>query len=83
MKIIITRNNRKENMVTFGFVNKCYKGKEYENIQHLPFYLIKFIERWVCYETLHLMTGSPDDIAKVNHWIIGVDKIIDSTFTNN
>ena len=77
----VTRNNDKENLVTFGFINKCFGGNEYQNIQRLPFYLIKFIETWVCYETMHVIINRDSDFnpKERKHWIIDMDKIITST----
>ena len=39
---IITSNDDHDNLLTFGFVKKCYKKKEFKDIQTMPVYLIKF-----------------------------------------
>ena len=67
--LTLTRNKDYEDVLTFGFIRKCYKMTNYSDLQALPFYLIKFIGKWVCYETIHL-------IARERHWTIGVDEII-------
>ena len=77
----ITRNNDKENLLTFGFVNQCFNTKNYENMQQLPFYLIKLIEKWVCFETMHvIIDDSTEDKIQNTHWIIDVDTILSSIF---
>ena len=81
----ITRNEENEDLLTFGFVRKCYKLSKFRNIQFMPFYLIKLIRKWICYETVHLITIPSNDksddkeICAANHWTIDVDQIIQRT----
>ena len=80
--VIITRNDDRDNLLTFGFVGECYKKREYKNIQKLPFYLIKMIDSWVCFETVHLLIDSHGVRCEPRtHWTIDVDKIITPTIT--
>ena len=69
---MITRNDNNDNLLTFGFINDCYKNQEFKDVQVLPFYLIKFISNWVYFETIHL-------IHCPKHWTIDVDDVIKST----
>ena len=68
--------------MTFGFVNECYKTGPFQGVQRLPFYLIKLIANWVCFEELHLLIKHDQDDPKAFHWMINVDNIIESTLTN-
>ena len=63
------RNQGNEGLLTFGYVRRCYNNKMFKNMQNLPFDLIKFVGKWICYETMHL-------IGKKGHWTIDMDKII-------
>ena len=65
----LTRNKSNEELLTFGFVHDCYKVTNFRGIQMIPFYLIKVIGKWVCYETIHL-------VGDEGHWTIDMDKII-------
>ena len=82
----VTRNYKQENLLTFGFINQCYKMLQYQNVTPMPFYLIKLIEKWVCYETIHFVELVQDNnhhtIQKVIHWVMDMDKIIASTIQN-
>ena len=73
---IITRNDERDEILTFGFIRKCYKANDLKQIQDLPFYLIKFIGKWICHENVHFI-GLSDD-GKHTHWMMDVDKIINS-----
>ena len=72
----ITRNDERDEMLTFGFIRKCYKGNNFKAVQDLPFYLIKFISKWICFETVHFI-GLKEN-GKHIHWEIDVDAIINS-----
>ena len=72
---VITRNGERDNLLTVGFINYCYKMEEFKDVQAMPFYLIKLIGEWVYFETLHALIG--EDLSRT-HWIIDVDKIIAS-----
>ena len=76
--LIITKDDNRDSLATFGFVNRCFRKEKYRDIQPLPFYLVKLIENWVSYETLHVI-----DNPKECHWTIDLDDIIISTFTQN
>ena len=80
---ITTRNVQHDSLLTFGFINHCYKFKEFDGIQELPFYIIKFIEKWVCFELMYVieLTLSRQDTTPKHHWTIDVDAIIQSTLT--
>ena len=77
----ITTNDDRDELLTFGFVRNCYKIFSLsDNVQPLPFYLIKFIQKWVCYENLHLIFVSKKlhGYKPTTHWMIGVDIIINT-----
>ena len=67
--LVLTRNKDNEDVLTFGFVRDCYKMKQLRNTQSVPFYLIKFIGKWICYEIVHM-------IGHERHWTIDMDEIV-------
>ena len=77
---IITRDDERDSLLTFGFVNQCYKMEEFGDVQALPFYIIKLMEKWVCFEMIHVIQLLTNDLPVV-HWTMDVDKIIESTLT--
>eukprot|EP01084_Bolivina_argentea_P300347 517890_1 len=40
---VITNNKYNDELLTFGFINKCYKSNKFINLKHLPVDLIKLI----------------------------------------
>merc|ERR1712087_1040812 len=43
----------KDGILVCGFINECFKSKEFENIQLLPDYLINIIAQWYGSEMIH------------------------------
>ena len=80
--VVLTRNDQRENLSTFGFINDCYKMCRFHGVQVMSFYLIKIIDKYVCYETLHLLIRKGAGDPSKTHWTIAVDKIIESTLSN-
>eukprot|EP01084_Bolivina_argentea_P289215 496585_1 len=69
----MTSDIKRNETLCFAFVNDCYKGKRFGNMQLLPFYLIQFVNEYICYEELHLFSRLSQE-----HWKINVDDIFDS-----
>ena len=63
------------NLLVFGYVNQLWQTEEYLYIQSLPFYLIKLIEKWICFQYIHLVGQLQ---LNCRHWIMNVDDIIKS-----
>eukprot|EP01084_Bolivina_argentea_P017928 33436_1 len=72
----LTRNDEKDELLAFGFINDCFTLSELSDVPPLPPYLIRFISNYVCNETIHLISKSNE--KKSVHWLINVDKIIQS-----
>ena len=66
------RNEQRDELMVFGFVNRCFASSEYQNIQRLPYYLVRLIAEWTSNEWIHLI----DDDAKL-HWKICLDELLD------
>ena len=73
-----TKNDKNDDLLTFGYVNRCYKMPDFKGVQVLPFYLIKLIKEWVCFETLHLLQLNKD--WSWTDWTIDVDIILRPVF---
>ena len=71
-RAITMRNEKRDELAVFGFVNQCFASSEYQNIQRLPFYLIRLIAEWISNEYIHLI-----DIENGKHWKIHIDHILD------
>ena len=67
-----------DEILTFGYVNCCYRLKELKTVQQVPINIIQMIGHWVYYEKIHLIPLVQDkDMAK--HFAIDVDVVIGST----
>lgn len=73
---VITRDMKQEEVITFGFVRWCYKGNDYKKTQELPFYLIKFIGKWLSCEIIHCIQVNGN--GRHIHYTMDVNKIIES-----
>lgn len=71
---IIMENENKTSLLTAGFINDCYKSFDdgHGKPQELPYYLVKFIEKWVINDTVYLFNRYHH-----NYWKIKVDKILE------
>ena len=72
-KPVLMRNEKRDELLVFGFVNRCFALSEYQNIQRLPLYLIRLIAEWISNEYIHLI----NNFTGV-HWIIHIDQILES-----
>ena len=68
----ITRDDARDELLTFGFINHCYTSSQFRNVQLLPHYLIRLITNWICHENIHLISTDGD------HWFIDIDSFIQS-----
>ena len=75
-------NNHRDEILTFGFVDACFRSSEFENIIKLPHYLVKLIGKWISIEYVHLLLHQQAvrDIgySGINHCRINVDDILTS-----
>merc|ERR1712228_143680 len=71
-KAVMMRNKKRDELMVFGFINQCFESAEYQNIQRLPYYLVRFIAQWISNEWIHLMVVN-------GHWKIHIDEVLNST----
>ena len=69
-----------DKLVTSGFINRCYKGKDFMNVQLLPFYLIELISKWYQNQNVYLLkqcadAGTLSDFESL-HFTINIDHIL-------
>ncbi len=69
-KAVMANNSQNDELLTFGFVNECFRSSQFNDIQVLPYYLVKLIGNWVCYEFIHIVA----DDGK--HWRLNIDTIL-------
>ena len=74
MDAIVTNDIDGDNVLTYAYVNDCYKLNNFGDMQILPYYLIEMIARWVSRQYIHLLTEGDDR----GHWKIDVDDILQS-----
>ena len=76
----LVHNDKRDELLTFGFVNACFRSSEFKTIRKLPHYLKKLIGQSISIEYVHLIfhegTGADDAFPVINHWKINVDNII-------
>ena len=70
---VMVNNSENDELLTFGFVNKCFRSSQFNDIQALPYYLITLIGNWVCSEFIHIVNT---DHNGGNHWKINVEAIM-------
>ena len=77
---IMIRDATRDKLLTFGYVNTCFKMKEFKDVQVLPHYLIQLITQWFVMEYAHIFAGyRHDNMNQVHdHYTINVDDLIDS-----
>eukprot|EP01084_Bolivina_argentea_P129216 228243_1 len=78
LRAVLTRNDEKDEILTFGFINYCFKLAELSHIQPMPYYLQKIIANYVCFEQIHIFDVPLMSNSNKSHWSINVDKIIQS-----
>ena len=62
-----------DKMVVFGFINNCYKEKDFTDLQVLPYYLIELISKWYQQQQVYLLRRSDLDPSL---FTINVDDIL-------
>ena len=72
---VITNNKEDDEKICFGFIRNCYKMNDFNCLQELPFYLIKFISKWICLQEIYLLHHNSG-----NHWKINIDHILQNAF---
>ena len=84
MKSIMIRDAERENLLTFGYINMCFKESEFNDLLLLPDYLIG---NWFVIEHIHLFAYHPvftgpysnaEFGREHDHWKIDVDHVIAS-----
>ena len=79
---LVYDDNRDE-LLTFGFINECFRSSAFEDIRKLPHYLIQLIRRRISIEYVHLLfhrhrAGAGVKCPENNHWKINVDHLLAS-----
>ena len=64
----VTNDERKEELLTSGYVRNCWKMNEFKDMRYPPVYLVKVIEKYVCFEMLYYLGN--------RLWKINVDEIL-------
>lgn len=75
---VMMRNEKRDELMAFGFVNHCFVSAEYEDIQKLPFYLIRLIAEWISNEWIHLIYCEENE-----HWKIHIDEVLNSAIDSS
>merc|ERR1712228_387921 len=70
-RAVLMRNEQRDELIVYAFVNRCFQSAEYENIKRLPKYLIQLICQRMNNEWIHLI-----DFIGSNHWKINIDEIL-------
>eukprot|EP01084_Bolivina_argentea_P302021 521228_1 len=70
-KAVITGDELYDTLLTFAYVNDCYKLNMFSDLEAMPHYLIKFMSKYLCNEKINLLSG-----RKGLHWRINVDDIL-------
>eukprot|EP01084_Bolivina_argentea_P087421 157895_1 len=70
--ICLLHDEGREGLSTSGFVRGCWKKSEFESLMYPPFYLIKIIETYVVFATIHLF------YFRGNHCKIDVNDIFEN-----
>ena len=53
---LITNDMDRNNLLTFGYINNCYKLDNFSNVQLLPLYLIKIVAKYAFNQQIYLMS---------------------------
>ena len=70
-------SKQRDELLTFGFIEQCWKSPKYKDIIKLPRYLIKLVNRYVLNQLIHVFCGNWDDEETENaHWLINVNDIL-------
>eukprot|EP01084_Bolivina_argentea_P271438 461866_1 len=66
---ISINDSKREELLTFGFIKKCYKENDYEDMTLLPHYLCRLITEFSSQQWVHLLTIG-------EHWTLPIDSIL-------
>ena len=78
MHAICMGDDKRDELLVFGFVNDLYQAKEFKNLRKLPVCLINLILKRVNNEYLHILQLSYHDDDN-QHYKINIDDILNST----
>ncbi len=67
----------KDELLTFGFVNDCYRLQQFKSIPLMPYYIIKCVSSFICNEFIHII-GKLKETSAETHWKINVDCVLKS-----
>ena len=80
---VITNDIDGDDLLTFGYVNNCYKSPTFNHLQSLSFDVVQLIAKWVCNQTIYLIQdgetekdGIWDQWESENHWKMDADDIL-------
>lgn len=83
---VIMANRKRDEVLAFGFVKRCFQEPSFKNMQNLPHDLIQMAAKWFCFETFHLFWNRPRLLGfdwehyRSVHWKIDVDDILKVLF---
>lgn len=67
---IMMNDPQRDELMTFGFVNRMFRMKALQNVQPLPRYLVQMIGHFVASESIHLASKNG------GHWKVELDDIL-------
>ena len=70
---VLMADQKRHDLLTFGFVKRCYKAEEFRNMMVLPTALILLIGKWFAMEFIHLIKGRTNQAA---HYRVRADDIL-------
>ena len=75
---ISNNDSAQDEKLCFGYIRNCYNEDEFIDLQALPYYLIKFISKWVSNEDIYLIQTS-NTAAEAEMWTMNIDSILQNT----
>ena len=70
---ITNDNMENDELLTFGYISRCYRERSFSQFQPLSNDLIHLIAKWICIQEIHLMERGTG-----YHWIMNIDDILRS-----
>lgn len=77
IRAILMADPKQNELLTSGFIKKCYKSKQFKNVMVLPYYLVKMLSEWTIIEYIHLI-----DNYGSQHWKIDVQHLFTKSICN-
>ena len=72
----------RDELLTFGFINACFRLSQFKKMTKLPHYLMHLIGKWISTEYVHLILYHNDwryrNDESHAHWKIHLDDILTS-----